>query len=373
MTCSNCGRENREGSNFCRHCGSGLTTQGGSVHRRKFFFKKISLRIWIVIIVVVLLFGSTVYAAPKISGYLSVNSAIATAMRLQNQGNYADALSVLTAVEGRWTFESDKQKLETLKGQENDYIQDQGNYNLAVSEINSSTPSSTLLSAQSLLQSIPNDFPQYGEVQTAINSVSSDIEGQLQNQAQQAQIQLQAAQTAKVQAQAAAAQAAQEKAAAQAQEAANAEAAEQAQAAAAQQAAAEAQAAAQAASTAQVEQSFYNQLSTIYSDFKGGAISNETTGIDYGNDGDWSSADTYFGAAASACSTAEKDAENLNTTFSNMPSSYTDAASAMSMDAYYVCQSITDYVNYNNTAAENDIYEAEPYDNTVSTFLSSND
>ena len=229
MYCSNCGKENRAGSDFCRHCGVSLERSPLSL------FKKVSRRIWIIVAIAVVLSGGTAYAAPKINDYVAVSAALGNAKHLQNDGNYTDALAVINAIAGRWMFQSTRQELESLREKETSYIQDQNNLQLAITK----EDSGDLGGARDILRSISTEFPQYKDVQARLASVQAKVESQLQNQAQQAQDQAQAAQAEKAksdakaaQATAAAAQASREKldaqataaAAAQAQAQANAEA-----------------------------------------------------------------------------------------------------------------------------------------------------
>lgn len=277
---------------------------------------------------VVVLFGcGTAYAAPKIKDYLAVNGAIGAAKQLQMSGNYADALSKLNDVDGMWTLSSDKQKLESLERQEGVFIQDQDNYNLAISEESSSTAD-----AQSLLQSIPTDYPQYSQVQIALNSVQSQIEGQLKTQTQQAQAQAASAQAAKASAQAAAA-AAQSQAtaaaqAAQEQAAASAVAAQQAQAAAA----------AQAAQVAQQRRSaLITQLTHIYASLSADNTSYYENAIVDSNDGEELTAETLFDAGIAVFDTAETDANNILNDYTNLDPDISSAASdAVSAATYCI-------------------------------------
>ena len=324
MFCPHCGKENRDSSHFCRHCGGKLATDSRTSHwiQKIPHFKKISRRAWIVIVIVLLLAGATVYAAPKANDYFKVSAAMAKAKELQANGDYAGALALLNSVESKWTFRSVSQDLNNLKDKENSYIKDQNNYNLAISEEGSSTSTTndTLKKAQSLLQSIPTDFPQYSEVQTALNSLQSRIEGQFENQTQQAQAQAQAAQAAKAQAQAQAAQAAQEKATAQAQAQASAQAAANAQVQA-QQAALQ--------KSLEVEKSFRDQLVTAYNVFNNVALSSYTQAIQYSNNSNDLLAISSCTSVATALNSALNSVSDLNSRFTGLPTAYYGAVTNM--------------------------------------------
>jgi hypothetical protein len=282
---------------------------------------------WIVIGAIILLGCGTAYAAPKVKDYLAVNDAIGSAKQLQASGNYAAALAKLNNVDGMWMFSSTKQNLENLEKQEGGFVQDQNNYNLAISEKSSST-----VNAQSLLQSIPTDYPQYGQVQTALNSVQSQIEGQLKTQAQQAQAQAASAQAAKASAQAAAA-AAQSQAtaaaqAAQEQAAASAAAAQQAQAAAAAQAAQAAQ---------QRRAAIITQLTHIYASLSADNTSYYENAIVDSNDGEELTAEALFDAGIAVFDTAESDANSILNDYTNLDPDISAAASdAVSAATYCI-------------------------------------
>jgi len=247
MICSKCNNDNREGSEFCRFCGANITHDNFPKPNSKEVHLKLkfSRRALIIVGVLLLLGASAAYAAPKVKSYFDVNKSIAIAKDSQAKGDYKNALDTLNTVEGKWMLGSTREELENLKKQENNFIQDKGNYDSAISKENSGD----LEGARSLLQSIPGDFPEYTNVQTEIASLQSKIEDQLKAKAQEATAAKAAAEQKASAARAAAVQAAQAQAdaeAAAAQAAANA-AANQAAAQAAQQEAARQQAAAQAA------------------------------------------------------------------------------------------------------------------------------
>jgi hypothetical protein len=353
--CHQCGKENRKGSAFCRHCGAKLerkNNQLSTTFLSSFFVKawvsvkKFCIKVWykiplnkklfanksvVVIIVLAVLFVSAgiAYASPKIGDYMAVNAAIGTAQKLQTEGSYTAALNTLNGAEGKWALSSTKKNLETLKTQEIAYVQDQANFDLAVSE----EKSGNLQGAVKTLQSISNTFPTYNKVQSEISTVQSEIEGQLQNQTQQAEDQAKAAQAEQVKSAAAAAQAAQAKIQAEAEAAAAAQAQSQADAAAATAAAAAAQA--QAETQHQVLVSFYNQLQSIYTSVNGDGISYYNNGLNYYEEGttlgDLDAIST-LGQAEAVDRTAYNDATNLNN-FTNMPSGYIGAGENMAAAA----------------------------------------
>lgn len=365
---------------FCRHCGAKLKEKHSSPHLPKnSIFNKKYYRIWIVVIVVIALSAGTAYAAPMVNGYLGVNSAIGNAKKLEAKGDYTDALAALNSAEGLWSFRSNKQALESLKAQEGSYIQDQNNYNLALSEEASTTlGASSLTNAQALLQSIPDDYPGYGQVVNAISSVQSEIENQLQNQTLQAQDEAQAAQAEKAQAdaqdaqaQAAAAAAAKDKASAQA----SAAAAAQAQAEANAQAVAEAAAAAQAQANAQQQVliSFYNQLQSTYRSVNGDGINYYNSGnTDYEEGTELSELDaiTEFGQAEAIDKTAMTNATDLGS-FTNMPANYVNAGENMEAAANACYQAANIGIeNAGNSAYGNSYISPNTYVDNCNEFMS---
>lgn len=374
MLCHNCGKENRADSGFCRHCGVQLKADHPHRSRKPSFIKKISGRMWIVIGALVLISGGTAFAAPKVNDYIAVKAALSNAEQLQSKGDYAGALSSLNAVEGRWTFQSNKQELEDLKNKEGVYIQDQNNFNLAVSKENSGD----LNGAQQVLQSIATDFPQYNQIQNEIASVQSKIESQLQSQTLQAQDQAKAAQAEKVQADAVAAQASAQAAQAAKDKAdaqAAAAAAAQAQAEANAQAVAEAQAKVQAQADAQhqVLLSFYNQLSSIYGAVNSDGIGYYNNAMNYYNSGSYLVALGIFGQAQAVFQKAYSDAVALNGSFTGLPASYVSAGYSMSNAANDCLQAtnimMADIGNSTNLDANSTANTCTNIKSSVSTFL----
>ena len=329
----------QKGKLFCRHCGFKLqleSPQGPSAFK-VFFAKKLASiklpknKFVLPAIVLLVLFVSvgTAYASPKISDYLAVSAAIGATQKLQAEGNYTAALSELNGVEEKWTLPSTKRNLENLKVEEAAYVQDQTNFNLAVSEENSGN----LQGAEKTLQSISYTFPAYSKVQGEIGTIQSDIENQLQNQTQQAEDQAKAAQAEQVKSQAAAAQAAKDKLQAEAEAAAAAQAQSQANAAAATEAAAEAQA--KANTEHQVLLSFYNALQSAYTSVNGNGISDYNTGLSFYEEGttlgDLDAIST-LGQAEAIDNTAYTDATNLGG-YTNMPDDYVSAGRNMATAA----------------------------------------
>jgi flagellar biosynthesis GTPase FlhF len=332
--------------------------------------------VWIVIGVVVLFGCGTAYAAPKVKDYLAVNSAIGGAKQLQASGNYADALAKLNGVDGMWMLSSIRQNLESLEKQESGFVQDQNNYNLAVSEESSSTSN-----AQSLLQSIPTDYPQYDQVQIALNSVQSQIEGQLKDEAQQAEVQAkqsqaqaQSAQAAKVQAEADATAAANAKAAAEAQAAALAEQEQQAAAEAQQAKEAQQQQAQQQA--AQMRQTAINSLSSIFNTFKNDGMADYNEGISYYNEGDDSEALTYFSEAEATFKSIGGSLTQLGDSYTNLDSDIFNAIATLQQGALSCMQanlSVVETIGGTSSDAVTNSYSSSctSDENIVGAFLNS--
>ena len=68
MNCHKCGKENHEGSKFCRFCGNKLS-------EKKHIKPPLSPKVLVVIILILIIIGaSIVYAAPKVIDYRNVFS-----------------------------------------------------------------------------------------------------------------------------------------------------------------------------------------------------------------------------------------------------------------------------------------------------------
>lgn len=253
MICDKCQKENREGSKFCRFCGNELsdvnniTTDNkmalnfdipGNIVKLKHFIIGLNRKILVIALLVILVSGGAVYAAPKMGDYIKVNQLIKQATMLGNQGNYRDALAALNLAEGKWTLGSKKSEVNDLKARQERYAKDQENFSEALEKENAGD----FFGAKDLLQKIDTDFPNYSLVKDKLIEAQNKIESDLKSKVDVA---VKAKAEAKRQADAAAAAAARAEADKQAAQS-QAEAAERAKAQADAQATAQAQAAQEA-------------------------------------------------------------------------------------------------------------------------------
>ena len=338
MNCTKCGKENHEGSKFCRFCGNKLSEV------KRHIKIPISPKILVIAVVALLVIGGVVYAAPKAKDYFDVQGAITQAQKLESGGQYQQALNALTATQGKWTTSSTQNNISSLEQKEQKYIGWQNDYNTALTDV----ATSSYNDAQTLLQGIDSSYPQYSLVKNELTQVQTDIQSAL---------------NAKVTAAEQATKAAQQNAAAQKAAAAAAQA--QAKTATQNASSQAAIASGQTANTA-----FFNQLSNIYNNFLTNCLGDGTAALKAYNSG--TGYGVYLGAAISACNSAEADAKNLNASYSNMPTNYVNADDDMEWAAYYISQSLNAAFTQNDpTTALYDTNAATPYVNEVGTFLQS--
>lgn len=275
MICSNCNNENREGSSFCRFCGSKLSNNLYKVDdkdlstvsppfwtRLKTVKNKLSPKIIIISALILLVSASAVFAAPKIKDYLEVNDAIKEAKELQDSGNYAEALISLTQVTDNWSLNSQKDKINELKEKQERYMEYKETFDSALQK----EEEGTLGEVREMLKTIDSDFPEYNLVEEKTNEIQSKIEEKLKAEIEeketerkeaeaQAQVEAKAKRQAQAQAQveAEAKRQAEAKAQTEAEARRQAEARAQAEAEARRQAEARAQAEAEAKRQAEYE------------------------------------------------------------------------------------------------------------------------
>jgi chemotaxis protein histidine kinase CheA len=359
MECPKCKKQNRPGSKFCRFCGSDLSeqpshpqTSSGDSHfhiripKNIFKFKKISPKIGLVILLIVALTGGTVYAAPKVNDYIKVRAAILDAKEKQNQGEYQAAIDTLNKVEGRWSLQSQKQELTTLKEAQVKFI----GYEQIVASSTEKENTGAFKEARDLLQQIGTDYPKYdSSVQPKLAELQGKIEKDLESKAT-------AATAAKVEAErrAQAESAAKAKAQADAQAAAAAKARADADAAAAAQAAQQAEAERQQAAAQRAEEvkrSFRNELTAGYNSYIQGS-NYYSSAIQYSNSGNSLLAISQAGSARAVLNSARSTVSDLNYRFTGLPSNYYTAANNMINAIDYLSKALDLLVNTEGTSLD---------------------
>jgi len=376
MICNNCNKENRTDGRFCRFCGSKLSQNKVSFSIKLPDFsglvsviRKQNKKAAIIALLVVIGGAGTAFAAPKINDYIKVNGLISEALELESAGDYQAALASLVVAQDKWTLESKRQEIEDLKEAQAKYAQYKQDFEVALEM----EESGKLADARELLQSIEADYPEYKNVKEKISELQEAIENDLREQAraQELEAQRQAAAAAEARRQAKAEAAAKARAEA---EKASSEAQAAAAAAAARQAEAQKQQA-EAEQERQVRISFLNQLSSLYGTYNGDGIDYYNSGMSYYNSGSELTALTVFGQARAVFQNTYSQAASLNSNFSNMPSSYTQAATNMKNAAYYALEATDEVISvigtYNSSNANYYGDLAESYGSKVRSFLTS--
>jgi len=359
MICLKCNNKNKQDGAFCSFCGNKLivdNTINNSV--KAIFIRKIkgflnlNQKVVIISVIVLLLSVTTIFAAPKVKDYFTVNKVISIVESLQAEGSYQDALGSLNNVDDRWMFESTRKKIDNLKEQQNNFIQYKNSYDLAILK----EGSGDLEGAREVLLSIQIDYPNYGLVKEMLTSVQSKIEGKLNNKVAAASAAKAAAEQS---AQASAAQAAlsaQAKAQADAQAAAAAQAAASAQAAAAASAQAAAAAQAQAQQEAinraiQVKMSFRSELINAYNSVLA-AANTYSTGVQYSNANNSIMAISTMISALGILDTVLDNISNLNTRYTNLPSNYYSATNNLISAIHSLSNAMDLVVDQQNTTLD---------------------
>lgn len=381
MICPYCQKQNRAESKFCRFCGGDLIKTPSHSHVSsedshfqiripKNLFRKISPKIGLIILLIVALTGGTVYAAPKVNDFVKVRAAIQEAKEKQNSGEYQAAIDVLNKVEERWSLQSQKQELTTLKESQIKFI----GYEQTIASSTEKENSGNFKEARDLLQQIGTDYPKYTDsVQPKLTELQEKVEQDLEAKATaataakvEAEKRAQAEAAAKARAQADAAAAAEAKARSDAAASAAAEQARQAEYQRQQE---------EAEKVRQVKISFLNQLSSIYKSFNSDGIDYYNDGMSYYNSGNELTAIAIFGQARAVFQNTYSQALSLNSNFSGMPSNYIQAGNDMKNAAYYALQATDEVISVIGTySSSNANYYgdlAESYGSKVRSFLTS--
>lgn len=340
MHCDQCGSENRSGSKFCRHCGNSLSDTFNGYSEKK----KVNLKIaWkspaVLAFVGLLAIGCFIYGGSRVYAYFQVESKINTAKKMQASNDYKGSTDVI----GEWKYKTvtggQKAKIENIISENQKFANYKALFDDAVLHEND-VAVTDLQNALEKLQSIDSSYPDYKKVQSEITKIQTKLVTALQDESS-----------------------------ANKKAAADASAAAAAARAAKNKAEASAATAAADATAQEVQKSFLNQLIILKQNLENDCIANVSEGANYYNSGQTSYAAPYFGAAITACSTANKNATNLNDTFSGLPVSYSSAANNLAWAAYYEGKVVEDYVN--NTYASDDVNNAFYYYDLLKAFLQS--
>jgi len=326
MHCNQCGKENREGSKFCRHCGAVLSE--GSVSKAN-----VSNITWtnpiVLILIGLIAAGVLFYGGSKAYAYYQVQSKIGTAKKLQSTDDFNGSLATLNSLDTSTLSSSDQNTVSGIKTNDQKYLKFQASFNTAVSEENASS-SESLQSALASLQSITSDYPDYKDVQAEIVKVQAALVLALQGDANSSKAAVASANAAKAQAQ---------EAAQKAQSEANTAAADAAE-----------------TTTATAEKDFINQLQSAYTDFQNIAKADFDTGITDLNAGDYDVAEIWFAKSNSASQSTSQTANDIYNNYTNVPATYTTAL-------YDLEQAAQDLIAANNSAID----DTDTYDTSATT------
>jgi hypothetical protein len=372
MHCDQCGKENRQGSKFCRSCGHSLsaeaTGQGSGARRSSSNITWKSPIVFIVIGLIVL--GGLFYAGTKAYAYYQVQSKISVARKLQTQGDYKGSIASLDAANAGSPTVSQKANIDGVRTDDTKFIGFKASFDNAVAtETGISTASTTLsVSLQSALkdlQGIDSSYPSYKDVQVEMTKVQNALVTALQNESN----------TNKKAAADASALAEKNRQAAASAQAAKARA--EANAQAAQSAADSATANADSSRVQAVLTSYCQQIVTLKSQYGTGNTS-YAKGLTYKSSGSDVSAIVVFAEANTSYSAVEDAAIALTKNFTNMPTAYTTAASNLAYAADYsvkavnlILDEISDGHDYSSTINSDAAYSNQ-YMSGVTSFISNN-
>ena len=382
MLCNSCNKENRADGKFCRFCGSKLGQTKNSIIIKipnikdsfnKFIgvVRKQDKKAILIAVVVIGVSAGTVFAAPKINDYIKVNKSISESKRLESIGDYNAALAALVLTSDKWTFESKRQEIESIKEDQTKYAQFKESSEIALEK----EESGKLAEARELLRTIDADYPEYEKVKEKLDQWQEGIENNLKERARlkelEAQRQTAAATAARQQVEietAARTRAEAEKAASDAQSRAAAQAARDSEARRQQEEVRRAE---------EVRKSFVNQLVTGYNSYNQG-VSYYSSAISYSNNGDSLVAISQANAATAVLNTARNSVSDLNSRFDGLPSDYYTAVDNMLKAIDYLnralsllIQSEGTSLDYSSTINSNKNL-AQTYMNRVKSFFDSN-
>lgn len=379
MICLYCKKQNRAGSKFCRSCGHDLAAEPSyeknssidshfQIRIPKKFFKTIPKFGIITPVVIIVLVGGTVYAAPKVNDYMKVRKAIQEAKEKQYNDEYQVAIDTLNSVENRWSLKSQKQELMVLKQAQVKFME----YEQIVTKSAEKENVGSFKEARNLLQSVGTDYPKYeSKIKPKLAELQGKIEKGLESKADiataakaEAERKAQAESVARARAQADAVAANEAKTKSDAAAAAAAEQARQAEYKRQQE---------EAERAKQVQISFLNQLLTARNSLNDG-VTYYNRAMGYYNSGDNLVALSVFGQANTAFNSAYNQASDLITTFSGLPSTYSEAANNLQLGSNAclkaVSSIISDISSDSYTGGANYYSnKCDTYRNYVTTFL----
>lgn len=326
MHCDQCGKENREGSKFCRYCGTRIDVSADSNFkgRRASFKSPLTLRrSTAAALVVILVVGAALmYGGSKAYGYFRTEAKIAAVAEAQRSGEYDKSLELIAGLEGRNLSESQKQEVGRLKSDSEKFLGFKASVNAAARVVDKgdTADAKDIQEALHQLHSVDESYPGFAEVKGAIDKLEASLLVALQGDVERSK---KAAAEAK-------AQAAREKQSAAAAQAARERAEEETQQVAddAARAAANAQAEASASKAAEVKISFRNQLVIAYNSYIQ-ATGYYSSAINYSNQGDSLLALAQANSAQAVLNSAYESVYDLNSRFSGMPTTYVAAANSL--------------------------------------------
>jgi len=311
-----------------------------------------------------LLVGGVAFASVKANDYFQVETALNKAQQLNLKGDFQDASDTLASVKSLAVFRSQEGEISEMTAKEVSYIQD----NNALLSASTSISTGDFNTAQTSLESISTDFPQYSTVKDKLIYVQSHIQQNLQTQADQAKADAAAQAQAK-----AAAQAAADEAKAQAAAAAKAKIDAETQASEAQ----AAQAAQAEEQAAEMRQTAINSLLSIYSSFNSDGLTYYNEGINYSNADDYSMAAQYLGEALATFKSTTNALTDLKNDYSNLDSDISNAVIELEdadIDCTEAVGSAASVMEGTGSAATTNYYSnlCTSYASAVKTFLNSN-
>ena len=331
MNCSRCNNINRVNSKFCRFCGGPLLGERQYIRKShlepvitdgKRPTKSKTVKILYTSLLISLISGGSVYAAPKVNDFIKVDGSIKSAKLKSNSGDYQGALDSLIQVRSRWSTSSQKEELVKLEGNQKKYLEYKKSFDDSVEK----EEAGLLTDARILLQSINSEYPKYEDVRNKLSEIQSKIESGLQAKAKEAS-------NAKLEAdrRAQAESAERARAQADAQAASQAKARAESLAASAAQAAREAEAQRQQEVIKRVEEikrSFRSELTAGYNSYSQG-INYYNSAIQYSNVSNSLLAISQAGSARAVLNTARSTVSDLNYRFTGLSNDYYTAANDM--------------------------------------------
>ncbi len=349
MHCDECGKENREGSKFCRSCGVSLGAESVSSSEKKNTITEFKLNwknpIVTYIIGVVVVIG-LLYGGYNANAYIKISSKINTAEKLQRNKDYTGSLSILNTLDSNYGTENQKKEIAKLKEDNQKFSDYKTLFDNTVAKISSTSTVKDLKSAQTDLQSISSTYPDYNNVQTKLTEIGGWLMTALENDSAASKALAEKSRQA-----AASAQAAKDKAEANAQAAISS-----------------ANTLADQARGEEVLKSFSNQLLSIRNSFSK-SVDDYTSYLNAYNKGDYSLASVYAGAVINGCYAVQTNSKNLRDNFTGLPSSYKNASIDMEWAGYYLCESIDSWSDRDYSSSKNEANKMLDYYSLVDNFL----